>query len=133
MPRDVNEELERLEAELLRADATKKLPVVEAMEETKINMPPLEDYEEEDFEEDYEEDDYEEEDYEEEDEQQNDLPEFNAYTNQSCDVDLAEFSEEVEKEPKNKGLGFLTVLFVVLTSLLCLCIWAFLKFGGFLG
>lgn len=119
MPKDLNEELERLESELLRADATKKLPVVEVPEEQ---------YEEaeEEYEEEYEEA-YEEE-YEEEEE-----PEYTAYSNQPCDVDLEEYAAQVEEEPKNKGLGFLTALFVVLTTILCICIWMFLKFGGFLG
>ena len=120
MFRDTEEELQRLEEELLAADE-------EELDEEELDE---EEYdEEEDFDEEYD-DDEDDEDFEEEDEViVPALKGYKVYNSDRCDVNLDRYSEDVYRGRRS---GCLAWVFAGLTVALLVVLYLYLKQGGYL-
>ena len=113
MFRDAEEELQRLEEELLSADEEEEYDEDEECDE--------------DFDEEYDEDD---EDFEEEDEVIVPAPKgYKVYNSDRCDVNLECYSEEVYRGRRS---GCLAWVFAGLTVALLVVLYLYLKQGGYL-
>lgn len=55
------------------------------------------------------------------------------YNTDRQDVDLEDFGQQVEQEPKESISGLLTLAFVLLTGIFCTLIYIVLYSGGWLG
>jgi len=60
-----------------------------------------------------------------------DTREYPVYNNDTTDVDMESFGEDVYDPPKKRSLGILAFGFVLLTVAFCLLVWFIMKNGGF--
>ena len=60
------------------------------------------------------------------------IPNVRAYTNSHTDVELDQFSRQVEKGKKKGGFGIIAFLMVLLTGAFCVLAYLVLKQGGYL-
>ena len=120
MFRDAKEELDRLESELLSQEdleATKRLPEIPAEEEEAFDYDELLDILTDD---------------DDEEEAPEPVSRYNAYNNDTAEVELEDYSQSVYRGKKDNLMGLMIAVLALMAAILGVLAWLLFRFGGLL-